>query len=286
MRKTRLTRGLAAGSDSVHHQAARAEHLLEECAECISDSGARRVCAPEHREDLGPEFGVRQELPELVEGGRDGRIESDSRHWSRLTAQMSRQRNRLCTQRRVENRTRSHFVPVVILRVDPENGHTGDAVFMRDTLRQFQRGQCFEQCEEWTTEKSGLLTCQDRDCFCISEQAHGRSCRLGCTATLLLTGEDAGDLGRLTNMHLSACDRAGPGLTVSGVAGKKRRDGVEVVGVVGGETTDPGKRRRSTATRAGTSPDAAVSSEGLAGTGCLLFQSASRTVNTRAENPL
>ena len=101
-------------------------------------------------------------------------------------ARRGRQRDGARRQRSVEDRTRSDFVPVVILGVDPEHGDGRHAVIARHLFGQLQRGQRLEQREERTAEKPGLLAGDDGDGAAVGELPGGLARARRRAAALLL----------------------------------------------------------------------------------------------------
>ena len=63
----------------------------------------------------------------------------------------------------VEDRCRSHFVPVVIFGVDPEDRHRRHLVLAGNLVGQLQRGQRLEQREQRAAKETRLLAGDDRD---------------------------------------------------------------------------------------------------------------------------
>src|SRR3954452_21250282 len=113
---------------------------------------------------------------------------------SRVAAAARRERDRLWRERWVEHRTRADFVPVVILGVNPENGHRGYAVVARDLVGKLQRRQGLEQREHRAAEQSRLLPGDDRDGALFGELSAGVLSSGRCAAALLLGGDHPGNV--------------------------------------------------------------------------------------------
>ncbi len=163
---------------------------------------------------------------------RDGHLASAGE-----LAKSDRDRRRL----RVEHRTPAHFVPVVILGVDPEHRHDGHAVVAAHRRGEFHGGDRFEQREQRSAEEPGLLAGDDDNGPRIGEPCGGGSRCRWRPAPLLLSGEHARDLGRRTGVGVAARDRLSPGLAFRGVAGEVRPHAIEREGVVGGQASNPGE---------------------------------------------
>ena len=129
----------------------------------------------------------------------------------------------------------------MIFRVDPENGDRGHLVLFGDPFGQFERRNRLEQGENRPAEQTRLLTGQYRHCLGIDELLGLVTCQGRRAASVLLGREHGGNLATLPGVTLRGGDGARPRRSVSGVAGKKRRDGVEVEGVICREPPDPGK---------------------------------------------
>ena len=120
----------------------------------------------------------------------------------------------------------------------------------RHLVGELERRQRLEQREQRTAEQPGLLTRDDGDGLRVGQRSRGLDgCRRRAAAPLL-RGDDRGDLlragARAPASGAIACAHAA---RIGRIARKKRRDRREVVGVVGSQPPDPGKRRTSTATR-------------------------------------
>ena len=142
----------------------------------------------------------------------------------------------------VEHRTRSHFLPVVILGVDPEDRDRRHLVVARDLLGELERRERLEQREQRAAEEARLLAGDDGDGAAVGEQARrlarARRAPVAAPAELAMT---AAISVAAAIVRLRARDRVRPRGAIGRIAGKKRRDRSEVVGVVGGEPPDPRK---------------------------------------------
>ena len=142
-------------------------------------------------------------------------------------------------ERFIEDRTRSDLVPVVILGVNPEHGHDRHVVFARDFFGQFESRQRFMQREQWTAEKPGLLSGDERNGTGVSQLA----CRLArssrSTALRLLARENLRHLAAITRIRLRAANGMRPSRAIGRITAEKRRQRRKIVGVVRGETPRP-----------------------------------------------
>ena len=142
-------------------------------------------------------------------------------------------------QRLVEHLTGADFIPVVILRIDPEDRDARNLMGARDLSRELERRQRLEQGERRTAEQSSLLTRDDGDCLRIRELlACGHRARRRGAAALLI-GDDRGNLGAPAAVRLRPPDRFSPGRGIGWIAGKKRRDRWKIESVIGRQTPDP-----------------------------------------------
>ena len=147
----------------------------------------------------------------------DGADRRMSRAWRR------RQRDRAALQLVVEHRDRRDFVPVVILRFDPEHGDSRHAVIARDLRGKLGRRQSFVEREQRAAEQSCLLTRDDRDRFGIGEARRSLTRGGRRVAPLELLREKRAQLGAWSRMRLRVRDRGGPRRGRGRIAGKKRR---------------------------------------------------------------
>ena len=63
----------------------------------------------------------------------------------------------------IEHRTRPHFIPVVVLGINPEDRDRGHPVFTGHLVGKLECGERLEQGEKWTAEKPRLLPGEDGD---------------------------------------------------------------------------------------------------------------------------
>ena len=142
-------------------------------------------------------------------------------------------------QRLVEHLTGADFIPIVILRIDPEDRDARNLMGARDLSRELERRQRLEQGERRTAEQSSLLTRDDGDGLRIRELlACGHRARRRGAAALLI-GDDRGNLGAPAAVRLRPPDRVSPGRGIGWIAGKKRRDRWKIESVIGRQTPDP-----------------------------------------------
>jgi serine/threonine protein kinase len=142
---------------------------------------------------------------------------------------------------RVEDGAGPHLLPVVVLRIDPEDRHGRDVVVAGRPACQLDRRNRLEQGEERSSEGAGLLAGDDRDTVGIREK--GRRCARfrGCTAPHLLRLHDCGDRAALPRMLLGAGDGRSPRLGRGRVTRIKRRDLRKIPRVIGRERPGPGE---------------------------------------------
>src|SRR3954471_23057625 len=113
---------------------------------------------------------------------------------SGVAAAARRERDRLWRERWVEHRTRADLVPVVILGVNPENGHGGYTVVARDLVGKLQCRQRLEQREHRAAEQTRLLPGDDRDGALVGELSRGVLGPGRGAAALLLGSDHAGNV--------------------------------------------------------------------------------------------
>ena len=119
-----------------HDDAEIAERAVEHAGEGIGHADAGRVRLSQIGEQFGREFGLRQRGRQLVDDAVDLAAECDGADRRMSGAWRRRQRDRAPLQLVVEHRDRRDFVPVVILRFDPEDRDGGHAVIARRSARQ------------------------------------------------------------------------------------------------------------------------------------------------------
>ena len=193
----------------------------------------------QRRQQRFPELGGGKGLGQVSECVVNAVVESDGGDRYGIGAGTGGQRHRPRRQFAVEHGTRTHFLPVVILRVDPEDRDRRHLMVARDLFGQFQRRQRFQQREQRSAEESRLLTRHDRHGSSIGEQARRLSRAQRRLTTFLLSSQDRSDLRSAAIVGLGPRDRFGPCSSIGGIAGKKRRNGSKIVRVVGGQTADP-----------------------------------------------
>jgi hypothetical protein len=129
----------------------------------------------------------------------------------------------------------------VILGVDPENRNGRDVVVARHLRRELERSQGLEDREHRPAEETRLLAGHDGHRVPVRQQPRGFARTRRGAATLLLTCDHVGDVGAAALVRLTQANRVGPRIAVGGITGEERCDRLEVVGVVGGQPSDPGK---------------------------------------------
>ena len=209
----------------VDDEAAIAEHLFDPAAERVGHAEARRVGAPQPRNHRLAEFRRGEQAFDFVEGFEDGVVERDGGDRGRFSAGPRRQRDRARRQLVVEHRARADFVPVVVLRVDPEDRDGRHVVVARHLFGELEGGQRLEEREERAAEEPGLLAGDDRDRLAVGQQSAGFARARRRSAPFLLPGDDGGDVVAAAIVRLGPRDRVGPRAAVRRIAGKERRDG-------------------------------------------------------------
>ena len=129
----------------------------------------------------------------------------------------------------------------MVLGVDPEDGHGGNVVILRHLLRELQRRQRLQQREERAAEEPRLLARDDGDGAAVGEQPSGLARARRRLTAFLLGGDDGRNLGAPAIVRLRPGDGVGPRGAVGRIAGKKWRDGAEVVRVVRRQPANPRK---------------------------------------------
>ena len=140
---------------------------------------------------------------------------------------------------RIEHRTLRDFFPVVILGIDPENGHDLRLLLARGAAGELDGGDGLEQREEWAAEGARLLAGDDGDGVALDELLGGLARGWRSAASSLLGGKDTGDGGARPGHRARSGDRVGPRLSRRRIAGVERRDLGEIEGVVPGQRPDP-----------------------------------------------
>ena len=206
-----------------HDNAEIAEGAVEHAGKGVRHAGAGCVRLSQIGEQFGREFGLRQRDRQLVDDAVDLAAECDGADWRMPRAWRARQRDRAPLQFVVEHGDRRDFVPVVILRFDPEDRDSRHAVILRHPRGKPGRRQSFIEREQRAAEQSCLLTCDNRDRLGIREARRSLT-RGGRRVTPLeLLCEKRAQLCPLSRMPLRVRDRGGPGRGLRRIAGKKRR---------------------------------------------------------------
>ena len=223
----------------VDHQAVRPEHGLDPAPEGLGHAAAGLVGGAQPVEHVGAELGLGQQGGQRVERGRDVRGEGEAGDGTLAGAGQVGQTDGLGLERRVQDRTAGDLRPVVILGVDPEDGHHCDAVIAFDGRGQFHRRQRLQQREERAAEQPGLLSRDDDAGRRVGEPRRVVARRGRRLARRLLSGDQAGQCLRLATRGLRSANRVGPCRGVGGVAGEEGRDLLVRERVVGRQAPDP-----------------------------------------------
>ena len=123
----------------VHDQAALAEHLLEPPGKRIGHSHARLVCRAQVSEERRAELGGGKRLLEFVQHALNLIVQCHGGDRHGLARRAFGQGHRPAGEVLAKDRTRAHFVPVVVFRFNPEHGDRGHTVAPRDFVRELQR---------------------------------------------------------------------------------------------------------------------------------------------------
>ncbi len=182
--------GLAAGSEaSYDDEPVRPEHLFEHAAEGLGGAQSRSVRTAGDVLNPRCELGRWQCRTERVHGARDAC--GPCERADRVRAGPVR-RGRLDDAQRqlgVEDGRRADLVPVVILRVDPEDRDGARPVLPLDAGREPDGGDRLEEREQRSTEEPGLLASDDRHRRRVSERTRACTCLGGRAAARLLRVE-------------------------------------------------------------------------------------------------
>jgi hypothetical protein len=127
----------------------------------------------------------------------------------------------------------------VVLRIDPEDGHGGNAMIPRHLFGNFEGRERLEQCEQRTAKEARLLPGEDGDGARIAELARRLHRARRRTARRLLGADDLDQVGATVGMRLRARNGLRPGIGVAGIAGEEGGQSREVVRVVGRQRTNP-----------------------------------------------
>ena len=144
-----------------HDQPARAEHGFEPAAKRIGHAGPGCIGAAEAVNQRRRELGRRHRGFERADRGvhRFVQAHAGDRTGVRLWRIAGGNGERLHV--RIEHAARLDLVPVVIFGVDPEHRDRRHAVLGPHLLGESNRGQRFQQREEWSAEETGLLAGDD-----------------------------------------------------------------------------------------------------------------------------
>ena len=138
-----------------------------------------------------------------------------------------------------EHAGRSHFLPVVVLGVHPEDRDGGHAVLLADAARQLKGRDRLEQGVERAAEEARLLAGDDADGGGIGELG-GRALRFrGRPALLELGADQLRERLPIVRRTLDALDGGAPRQRIGGIARKERGDAREVLGVRLDERANP-----------------------------------------------
>ena len=223
-----------------YDQSVAAEQCVEPAAECRGDPRAGRVCSGQSVQRGSGKLRRRQRLAQLVETLADRRGQTHRRHRQarlRRRAQVEPAQLELA----VEHAARADLVQVVILGIDPENGHGRDAVVGLDAARQRNCGERLEQREERTAEQTGLLPGDDGHRAGIRQASRSLQRRGRGVPRAQLGGRHAGRLARTAGGSVPRLDRTAPACRRGRIAGKERREPLEGVAVVARQRRCPGE---------------------------------------------
>ncbi len=139
----------------------------------------------------------------------------------------------------VEHRTAAHFLPVVILGVDPEDRDGRNAVRRAHLAGELDGRDRLVQGVERPAEQPRLLSGDHRDRGRPIERGGGLE-RLSRRAALgQLPAEHRRQRRRRPRGGVHAADDLDPGLRLARIPGVERRQLIEREGVVGGQATHP-----------------------------------------------
>ena len=125
----------------------------------------------------------------------------------------------------VQHRHRRDFVPVVILRFDPEHRDSRNRVLLRHSRGELDGSQRLVEREQRAAEQSGLLSGDDGDRLRIGEARGGVArCRGRVAALELSRSACALSSAAAPRMLLCARDRGRPRRRRRRIAGKKWRE--------------------------------------------------------------
>ena len=139
---------------------------------------------------------------------------------------------------------RTDFIPVVILGVDPEDGHDGHTLIARDAGGECECRDGFEQGVDRAAEQACLLARDNGDRLQICKAIGRETGRLGRTAPLLLVADDLSYRAARARALAARGENLAPRLRACRIACKERREPRELARVVYGESSIPGKAAR------------------------------------------
>jgi hypothetical protein len=219
----------------------RPERRLDPRAEGVSHPDSRPVHRAQAVEQFLRELGVRQRRLERRERLAGRVVEPDASNRPFVRAGWIAERDVLQVQIRIEHAGALHLVPVVILRVDPEDRHGRDAMLGPYALGELDGRERFEQREQRSAEEPGLLSGHDRHRVGIAEV---RGCRDGfgrSAAAPLLRLHHVGHRVASADMPLRPRDGIAPGGPVRRVASEEVREPRVVEDVVRRQASNPWK---------------------------------------------
>ena len=114
-------------------------------------------------DDGGREFGLGKGPGELLDRLLDPGIQRERRNRELARTLHVGQRDGAGLELGIEHRTAPHFLPIVILGVDPEDRDCWDVLPFGSDVSEAQRRERLQEREQRSAERSGLLTRDDRD---------------------------------------------------------------------------------------------------------------------------
>jgi len=220
----------------------RSEHRFDPARERISDARARPVCAARHLAHPAGEVRRRERAEKLLDRLLDPVVERQRCDRQLAGAVEVRERDRLRLEVGIEDGRAADFFPVVVFRVDPEDGDRGHAELFGGALRELQRADRLQQREQRSAKDARLLPGRDRDRASIGESRRRRARFRRRAAALLLRRDDRGDLLRVAPERLRSTERVGPRVARRRVARVQGCDRIEVVRVRADEGPYPADR--------------------------------------------
>jgi len=193
-----------------HDHAKVAKQAIEQAGERVGHRVAGRVGILQVVEELGREFRLLQRCRELADGRGNLVAERDPADRDVSGAGGCGQRDRAPLQVGIEDRHRRDFVPIVIFRLDPEDGNRHDLVFPGNVCGEFCGGQRLVEREQRAAEQSRLLSRDNRDGTGIGESRSGIARGLWRVPAFELSRKNAAELGALPRMLLRGVDGPRP----------------------------------------------------------------------------